>query len=118
LGEIFGKDKDKFYGNCQVFLAPIQWDEPFGLTIIEAMACGTPVVAFNRGAMPELIVDGVTGYLVEPGDNDGYVKAVEKARLLDRKKCREHIERNFSIKKMVSEYLKLYQKIINQNAKN
>lgn len=118
LGEIFGKEKSDFYGSCAVFVAPIQWDEPFGLTIVESMACGTPVVAFNRGAMSELIIDGVTGYLVEPGDNAGFALAVEKAKLLDRKKCREHVENNFSIEKMVGEYLALYQKIIKDNAKN
>ncbi|MFA7663030.1 MAG: glycosyltransferase family 4 protein [Patescibacteria group bacterium] len=118
LGEIFGKEKSDFYGSCAVFVAPIQWDEPFGLTIIEAMACGTPVVAFKRGAMSELIVDGVTGYLVEPGDNVGFVEAVEKAKKLDRKKCRQHVENNFSIEKMVAEYLALYQTIIKENAQN
>lgn len=112
VNEVFGTDKSDFYKKCAVFVAPIQWDEPFGLTIIEAMACGTPVVAFNRGAMSELIIDGVTGYLVEPGDNEGFAKAVEKARLLDRKKCREHVEKYFTIERMIQEYIDAYKKLL------
>jgi glycosyltransferase involved in cell wall biosynthesis len=112
VNEVFGKDKSDFYKKCAVFVAPIQWDEPFGLTIIEAMACGTPVVAFNRGAMSELIIDGVTGYLVEPGDDEGFAKAVEKAKLLDRKKCREHVEKYFTLNRMCGEYLEVYKSLL------
>lgn len=114
-GELFDKSKSDFYGGCDVFVAPIQWDEPFGLTIVEAMACGTPVVAFNRGSMSELIVDGVTGYLIKPGDLKGFAEAVEKAKLLDRRKCREHVEKNFTLDKMTDEYISIYKKIIEKN---
>lgn len=111
-GEAFGAEKSQFYGGCEVFLVPIQWDEPFGLTIIEAMACGTPVVAFNRGAMSELIIDGVNGYLIKPGDTKGFAEAVLKAKSLDRQKCREHVEKYFTIERMTQDYIKIYQKLL------
>ena len=100
------------YGQAKALLVPISWDEPFGMVVIEAMACGTPVIAFNRGSMADLIVDGVNGFLIKPGDFDGFVEATKKIDQIDRKKCREHVEKNFSIEKMVDEYEKLFLKVI------
>lgn len=97
-------------GRAKAFLFPIQWDEPFGMVVAEAMAAGTPVLAYRRGSMPELIQDGTTGYLLE--DEDGMVGALGSVERLSRKRCREWVEKNFTVKKMVDEYEKLYEKII------
>ncbi|TAN39930.1 MAG: glycosyltransferase, partial [Nitrospirae bacterium] len=114
VGPVYEKEKQTFYGGCDVFVVPIQWDEPFGLTIIEAMACGVPVVAFNRGAMKELIVEGKTGYVVDADDEKGFAQAVEKAKKLNREECRRHVEKNFTIEKMTANYLGIYQKTLNK----
>jgi glycosyltransferase involved in cell wall biosynthesis len=114
LGELNFKEKVKFFAGAKVFLYPIQWEEPFGLVMIEAMACGTPVIAFNRGAVPEVIKDGKTGFIVDPLNKkgkpniEGLVKAIKKIDQIDRKECRKHIEENFTIKKMVDNYEKVY----------
>ena len=109
------------YANTKVFLFPIQWNESFGLVMIEAMACGTPVIAFRQGAVPEVIKDGETGIIVEPGDLSGMVEAVKKIYEMPdsdyqkmRKACRKHVEDNFTIDRMVDNYEKLYEKIISQ----
>lgn len=108
-----------FYQNALVLLNPINWEEPFGLVPVEANACGTPVVAFARGSMSELIKDGVNGFLVKPGDIDGMVKAVKKIYEMPEEKyramrraCRRHVEENFTVEKMVDGYEAVYQKVI------
>ncbi len=113
------------YSEAKAFLMPIQWDEPFGLVMIEAMACGTPVVAFNRGSVPEIIKDKETGFIVKPFSKNGkvnirgFVKAVKKLYQMPEEKylkmrhnCRKHIEKNFTIEKMTDKYEKLYYKIL------
>lgn len=95
----------------QVLLFPIRWDEPFGLVMAEANACGTPVVAFRRGSAPEVLADGVTGVLVEPGDVDALTAAVDAAGRLDRRACRAHVAHSFSIERMVAGYLQLYERL-------
>ena len=100
------------YRQARALLMPISWEEPFGLVVIEAMACGTPVIAYEKGSMAELIVDGITGYLIEPGDEKGIVEAISKIDQIDRKKCREHVEKNFSIEDMINKYEKTFEKII------
>ena len=108
----------EFYQNSKALLFPIQWEEPFGLVMIEAMACGTPVIAFNQGAVPEVIKDGKTGFIVDPLNKkgkpniEGLVKAIKKIDQIDRKECRKHVEENFTIKKMVDNYEKVYYKVI------
>jgi len=114
IGHVLYTNMDNIYRNAKALLFPITWDEAFGLVVIEAMACGTPVIAFDRGAMKELIVDGVTGFIVKEGDIDGMVEAVKKIDTIDRKKCREHVEKNFSEEIMVAGYEKVFKKIINQ----
>lgn len=104
----------KYYGQAKALIFPITWDEAFGMVAIEAMACGTPVIAFDRGAMREIIKDGVTGFIVKEGDIEGMVRAVKNIDQIDRKKCREHIERNFTVERMVDDYEKVFQKIINR----
>jgi glycosyltransferase involved in cell wall biosynthesis len=110
LGEVGHKEKIKLLKNAKALLFPIQWEEPFGLVMIEAMACGTPVIAFRRGSVPEIVKDGKTGFIV---NNVGEaVNALKKIDIIDRKECRKHVERNFSEEKMVNDYEKVYKKVL------
>jgi glycosyltransferase involved in cell wall biosynthesis len=109
LGEIGGADKDDFLGNAYALLFPIDWPEPFGLVMIEALACGTPVIAYPHGSVPEVIDDGVTGYLVS--DVGQAVQAVEKVARLSRKRCREVFEGHFSAPRMAADYLAVYARL-------
>lgn len=98
------------YQTAKALLFPIHWEEPFGLVMIEAMACGTPVIAYNHGSVPEIVVDGKTGYIVD--DVDGMVGAIKRIGKIDRAVCRKHVEKYFTIEKMVSGYEKVYEGII------
>jgi glycosyltransferase involved in cell wall biosynthesis len=109
LGEV-GHEKRELYANARCLLVPICWEEPFGLVMPEAMACGTPVIAFNRGSAPELVVDGETGYIVR--DVDEMAKAVGRLDRLDPYRCRQHVEDNFDAPIMVQRYLEVYQDIL------
>jgi glycosyltransferase involved in cell wall biosynthesis len=120
--------------SSKALLMPIKWEEPFGLMFIESMACGTPVVAFARGSVPEVIKDGETGFIVNPSDDDirgdfiikktgieGLCEAVERIYSMPedqyrkmRKACREHVEKNFTVEKMVDAYEKVYKEILNK----
>jgi len=93
---------------------PINWEEPFGLVMIEAMSCGTPVVAFRRGSVPEVVNEGESGFVVE--DVDGAVEAVEKAVKLNRRKCRQMFERRFTATRMACDYLKAFARLHNGKA--
>ncbi|MDH5200580.1 MAG: glycosyltransferase, partial [Candidatus Bathyarchaeota archaeon] len=95
---------------ARCLLVPICWEEPFGLVMPEAMACGTPVVAFARGAAPEIIEEGETGFLVE--DIDGMVEAVRHVGEIDPRRCRRHVEERFDIPVMVDGYLQTYKRIL------
>jgi glycosyltransferase involved in cell wall biosynthesis len=106
VGEIGEADKGAFLGKARCLLFPIDWPEPFGLAMIEAMACGTPVVAFRCGSIPEVVDEGVTGYCVD--DLDAAVAATARAAELDRRRCRERFERRFSAERMARDYLRLY----------
>lgn len=112
IGEVNSDQRNKLFSKALALLNPIQWDEPFGLVPVEAMAAGVPVIANARGAMPELIDDGKVGFLVN--DINEAVCALQKIRQIDRKKCREHVENNFSKEKMVGSYEKVYNKLIKQ----
>jgi len=109
VGEV-GYEKRELYANARCLLVPICWEEPFGLVMAEAMACGTPVIAFNRGSAPELIVDGETGYIVR--DVDEMVEAVGRLDRLDPYRCRRHVEENFDAPIMVQRYIEIYQRIL------
>jgi glycosyltransferase involved in cell wall biosynthesis len=131
---VFKDKKWEVLGSGKLFLFPIQWEEPFGLVMIEAMATGTPVVAFARGSVPEVIKDGETGFIVNPSDNDirgnfiikktgveGLCEAVERIYSMPedqyrkmRKACREHVEKNFTVERMVDDYEKVYEEILNK----
>jgi glycosyltransferase involved in cell wall biosynthesis len=103
--------KNNLLSNASVFLNPISWDEPFGMTTIESMACGTPVIAFNRGAMPELISSGKDGFIVD--DLSSMADAIKNYAQIDRALCRRTVERRFSAKAMTKGYIKMYTKVIN-----
>jgi glycosyltransferase involved in cell wall biosynthesis len=109
IGEINDKDKQAFLGNAYALLFPIDWPEPFGLVMIEAMACGTPVLAFGRGAVPELVEDGVTGFIVD--DVEQAVGVLPKIANLERRRCREVFEQRFSAARMTRDYLELYRNV-------
>jgi glycosyltransferase involved in cell wall biosynthesis len=115
VGSVGPAERDALLGGAIALLHLIQFDEPFGLSVVEAMATGTPVIAFRRGSMPELIDDSVSGFLVAPGDIDQTVAAVNRVPELDRKAARAHVERHFSAERMVDEYLHLYQRIVAQD---
>lgn len=110
LGEIGPEDKGEFLGNAMAMLFPIEWPEPFGLVMIEAMACGTPVIAYPFGSVPEIILDGVSGFVVRKVDEA--VQAVRKLSDFDRRECRRYFELNFTDDQMTSKYLSIYQKLI------
>lgn len=113
IGEVGPADKDEFLGDALALLAPIQWEEPFGLFMVEAMACGTPVIALRHGSVPEIVNDGETGFVVDTIDE--MIAAVGKIDQIDRATCRRHIEENFSAKRMAEGYVAVYQKLIESN---
>jgi len=110
VGEINEQQKGEFLGNAYAYLFPIDWPEPFGLTMIESMACGTPTIAFRCGSVPEVITDGVSGYIVESMDDA--VRATKQAGTLDRASCRAEFMKRFSAPVMAQQYVKLYESIL------
>ena len=114
IGEIGNAEKGEFLGNAAALLFPINWPEPFGLVMIEAMACGTPIIAYRCGSVPEILLDGATGFIVD--DVKGGVAAVNKIEEIDRRSCREHFELNFSADRMAKEYLNLYHKVVHSKS--
>ncbi|KKQ17933.1 MAG: hypothetical protein US31_C0013G0016 [Berkelbacteria bacterium GW2011_GWA1_36_9] len=120
IGEVDGKEKINLYQNAKALLFPVLIDESFGLVMIEAMACGTPVIAFDKGAVREVIEDSITGFICPSGDVSCMIKAVKKINEMPeeeyhqmRQNCRKHIEENFTVEKMVDEYLLAYNQIGN-----
>lgn len=113
VGEVNDKDKNKLIGNAKALLFPIEWPEPFGLVMIEAMACGTPVIAFNHGSVDELITNGENGFKVSTIDEA--VQAVKRIDVINRKKCREIFLRKYTSKQMMEDYVELYKKYVRGN---
>src|SRR5437660_1945596 len=111
VGEIGYPEKFDFLGNAAALLFPIDWPEPFGLVMIEAMACGTPVIAYPRGSVPEIVDDGVTGFLVHNAEEAA--KAVEGIGAIERRSCRRRFEERFSARRMSQDYLALYERLVN-----
>ena len=109
FGEIGENEKQEFLGNAYALLFPVGWPEPFGLVMIEAMACGTPVIAWRNGSVPEVIDEGTTGYIVN--DIDQAVKAVRRVESMDRRLCRAVFEERFSVSRMCLNYLAVYQRL-------
>ncbi|MGH9179678.1 MAG: glycosyltransferase family 4 protein [Acidimicrobiales bacterium] len=110
MGEVPHEEKLELLANARGLLFPIRWNEPFGMVMIEAMACGTPVLAFPEGAAPEVVQDGKTGFLCQ--DEDEMVEAVGRAHELDRTECRAAVEGYFSTGRMVQEHLELFEEIL------
>ena len=117
------KNRDEvleYLKNAAALIFPLQWEEPFGLIMIEAMACGTPVIAYDRGSVPEVVKDGETGFVIkETGDRESdleaMVRAVNNLDYISPQACRKHVEDNFSIQKEAENYLRLYQRVIDSN---
>jgi len=112
IGEIGEKEKTLFLGNARALLFPIDWPEPFGLAMIEALSCGTPVIACRRGSVPEVIEDGVTGFVVD--DVDAAVRAVRQLDQISRRRCREEFERRFTSTRMIADYTKVYEQLVSR----
>lgn len=110
VGYVDHADTYKYFKEAKALLFPIKWEEPFGLVMIEAMACGTPVIAFRRGSVPEVVVDGKTGFIIETAEQ--MVEAVKKIPHIDRAQCRKHVETNFSQDKMIDRYEKAYYELL------
>lgn len=121
------KEKISLYKNAKALLFPTHLEEEFGLVMVEAMACGTPVIAYNRGAVSEVVKDGVTGFVIDPDNEDrpqkgswiikkqgieGLVEAVKRIGEINRKTCREHVKANFTKEKMIKEYISLYNRLL------
>jgi glycosyltransferase involved in cell wall biosynthesis len=113
VGEISDGEKDEFLGNAYALLFPIDWPEPFGLVMIEAMACGTPVIAYRGGAVPEVLEEGHTGFIVR-GLEDA-VEAVRDVAQLSRKRCREVFEERFTATRMAHDYVQQFERLIASN---
>jgi glycosyltransferase involved in cell wall biosynthesis len=109
LGEVGGEQKHRLLANAAALLFPIDWPEPFGLVMIEAFACGTPVIAYRNGAIPEVMQHGVTGFVVD--DQDAAVDAARRIGEIDRKGCREVFERRFTARVMAENYLDAYARL-------
>jgi glycosyltransferase involved in cell wall biosynthesis len=110
VGEISDSEKSAFLSGAIALLVPIDWPEPFGLVMIEAMACGTPVIAFDRGSVPEVVEHGLTGFIV--GDEDGAVEAVGRIGELSRERIRARFEQRFTARRMANDYLAVYRDLI------
>jgi glycosyltransferase involved in cell wall biosynthesis len=110
IGSVGPADRNRVLGKALAMLHPINFNEPFGLSVIEAMACGTPVIAFNRGSMPELIQDGRNGFLVNSVETA--VRAVSAIQTIDRRDCRRRVETYFTADRMVEAYIEVYNKIL------
>lgn len=116
IGEIGQREKNNFFSSAKALLCPVNWEEPFGLTMIEAMACGTPVIAFNRGAIPEIVENGKTGFVVK--NVKEMTEAIKNINTIRREDCRKRVEKFFSAEKMTSDYEKIYYKLIEKNEKS
>jgi glycosyltransferase involved in cell wall biosynthesis len=110
IGEIGDREKPDFLSGAMALLVPIDWPEPFGLVMIEAMACGTPVIAYNRGSVAEIVEDGLTGFVVE-NENDA-VAAVDRLSMLSRPAVRQRFEARFTARRMALDYLAAYSSLI------
>ncbi|WP_280154556.1 glycosyltransferase family 4 protein [Piscinibacter sp. XHJ-5] len=110
IGELEEKDKNDFIGGARALLFPIDWPEPFGLVMIEALACGTPVISYAGGSVPEVLEHGVTGYIVN--DHQQAVAAARRIDLIDRRRCRQAFEQRFTATTMAERYLEVYRALI------
>jgi glycosyltransferase involved in cell wall biosynthesis len=112
IGEINERQKQSFLGNARALLFPIDWPEPFGMVMIEAMACGTPTLAFRCGSVPEVIDDGLSGYIVD--SEEEAVSVLQQTVTMDRRRVRRRFEERFSASRMAADYVALYEKMLDQ----
>ncbi|MCL4359994.1 glycosyltransferase [Patescibacteria group bacterium] len=127
LDRMIGEEKYSFLGNAKALLFPIHWEEPFGLVMVEAMACGTPVIAYNRGSVSEIVQDGLTGFIVDEDNSDrpgrgnwiikkqgieGIVEAIKRVGEINRAVCRNRVKQYFSVDNMVEGYERVYGRVI------
>ena len=110
IGELDSEQKKEWYRHARATLFPIQWGEPFGLVLIESMACGTPILAFKEGAVPEIVVDGRTGFVVDSMSD--MIGAVDRIDRIDPHECRKHVQDHFSVTSMADKYSELYQQVV------
>ena len=110
VGEVGGREKDELLGGARALLFPIEWPEPFGLVMIEAMACGTPVIAWRRGSVPEVVAEGVSGFIVD--DVEQAAAAVGRVAELSRRVCRDRFEQRFDAAGMARDYLQVYRRLV------
>ena len=110
IGEISEAEKNDFLGNAMALIFPINWIEPFGLVMIESLACATPVVAYRMGSVPEVITHGVCGFIVD--NQEDAVHAVQNIGLIDRQECRRVFEERFTARRMAQDYLEVYSKVL------
>jgi glycosyltransferase involved in cell wall biosynthesis len=110
LGELGDREKNDLLGDARAVIFPIDWPEPFGLIMIEAMACGTPVIAYHRGSVAEIIDEGVTGFIVD--DIEDATRAVARAGEIDRTRCRQVFEQRFDATRMAHDYVELYRDLV------
>ena len=115
VGSVGPVERNRLLGKASAMLHPIQFDEPFGLSVIESMACGTPVVAFDRGSMPELIENGRNGFLAD--NVDEAIDAVARIKEIERADCRRHVENHFTVDRMIDEYIQVYQMILDAGSR-
>jgi len=116
IGEINERDKQSFLGDAAGLLFPVDWPEPFGLVMIEAMACGTPVIAFRRGSVPEIVAEGISGFVVETTEEA--VTAVGRAIHLNRAKVRAEFDRRFTAERMARDYVNVYRKLVSKRGRS
>jgi glycosyltransferase involved in cell wall biosynthesis len=109
IGEVGGREKDELLGNALALLFPVDWPEPFGLVMIEALACGTPVIGWRNGSVPEVITDGMTGFVVDSLEEA--VRAVERVSGLSRRDCRRVFEERFNVARMAQSYVEVYRRL-------
>jgi glycosyltransferase involved in cell wall biosynthesis len=114
IGEVNDDAKDEFLGNAAAMLFPIDWPEPFGLTMIEALACGTPVIAWQHGSVSEVLEHGVTGFLCD--DVGAAARAVQRLDRISRATCRQSFERRFTVERMARDYVQVYESVIRDHA--
>jgi glycosyltransferase involved in cell wall biosynthesis len=114
-GEVNDRSKEEFLAGAAALLFPIDWPEPFGLVMIEAIACGTPVIAFRRGSVPEVLEHGVTGFIVD-SETDA-VQAIKRLPELDRRRVRAAFERRFTARRMAEDYVRHYQMLFGKSSK-
>ncbi len=115
IGEVDEAERNKLMSEAMALLHPVTWREPFGLTLIEAMACGTPVIAFNKGSIPEIVINGKTGFVVN--DVEEMITAITQISQIDRRECRRHVLKHFTAKKMSDNYEQLYFRILERRVK-